>query len=126
MPFVASPSIDYDIQWSGLWVLLGVLADIGPPTEVSITLTLYDRTEGDRIVRSESVHEMTPNLVSIDLMDIPLDAGGWVDNGRVKNSFVAMVRRGHDYRLVTQLDLKAFCLFNRNTNLDYITGDHGA
>ena len=119
-------SIDYDIQWSGLWVLLGVFADVGPPNEVSITLTLQDRTEGDRVVRSERVHEMTPQLTSIELQGIPLDVGGWTDKGRVRNSFVSMVRRGHEYRLVMQLDLKAFSLFNRNTNLDYITGDRGA
>jgi hypothetical protein len=69
---------------------------------------------------------MTPNLTSIDIQGIPLDVGGWTDEDRVRNSFVAMVKRGHDYRLVMRLDLKAFSLGNRNTNLDYTTGDKGA
>lgn len=119
-------SINYDIEWSGLWVLLGVFADVGPPSEVMITLTLVDRTENNRIVRSELVHHMTPNLTSIDIQGIPLDIGGWTDTDRVKNSFMAMLKRGHDYRLVMRLDLKAFSLANRNTNLDYTTGDKGA
>ena len=119
-------SIDYDIQWSGFWFLLGIFADVGPPSEVSITLDLQDRTEGGRLVKSELVHYMTPQLTSIDIQGIPFDVGGWTDKGQEKNSFVSMVRRGHEYRLVMKLELKAFSLSNRNTNLDYITGDKGA
>ena len=114
-------TVYYDIEWRGLWVIVGVLTG-GNKAAMNLDLAIQDLGDLSDILAVHPVHETNPNGVGVDIFEV----GGWTDHGRERGSFTTQLRRGHSYRLTHRLDLRTLSYLNAYYALDYKTGGYGA
>lgn len=119
-------AIDYDVEWAGSFAGSSFLGNTG--SEVLITLELKDMTTGD-VIKSDILHRMSPEL-GIGIKGAAIGFG--TDRGEARSQTLAMVRRGHSYRVSLRLDLESWA-FNiplvpdkPSSSLDYMTAGQGA
>ncbi|MGE5175029.1 MAG: T9SS type A sorting domain-containing protein [Hyphomicrobiales bacterium] len=114
-------TVYYDVEWKGLWILIGVLTGLNQAS-MTVDLALQDLADPSKIIFVRPVHETNPNGVGIDVADV----GGWTDHDRAQGSFTTQLRRGHTYRITYRLDLRTLSFGNAYYALDYKTGGYGA
>jgi len=114
-------TVYYDIQWKGLWAIVGVLTESNQAS-MHLDLALQDVTNLSKVLAVQPIHETNPNGLGIEVFE----AGGWTDNGREQGSFTTQLRRGHTYRLTHRLDVRTLSYLNAYYALDYKTGGYGA
>ena len=113
-------SINYSAEWKGEWTRFGVFTG-GTSAEIKISLSLHDMTD-DVPVASHEIHSEKPEGADFDLFEI----GAWINHDTKTDSFVAMLKRGHEYRLKYTLRLESTSFGNTYVVLDYQTGGWGA
>lgn len=111
-------NVDYSVEWKGGWTLGGLFTGWND-AKSTVTLTLTDRSDGGRVVRSVEIHEQEPDgFVGVDI----IDAGFGLDEGTAVNSMPATLVRGHTYRLGLTIHCEAKGRLNAVIDLDYMTG----
>lgn len=118
-------TISYEVEWRGIWYLAGVLTGFNG-VESSITLRLWDQTDGGRLVRQVEIHHMDAQAAG-SLPGVPLEVGASLDHGTSANTLTAKVVRGHTYRIGLRLRAQGKGALNATVNVDYFGGqDTGA
>lgn len=116
-----SGSIGYDVGWAGGWTISGIYTGYNDVSS-KITLTLSDLTQHGKVVKSATLHSMTPNgFIGISIVD----AGFGLDSGSTVNSMGAPLVRGHTYRVGLTIHCEGKGALNANVSLDYLTGGWG-
>ncbi|MCI0589108.1 MAG: hypothetical protein L0323_20010, partial [Planctomycetes bacterium] len=95
-------SIEYDVEWLGQWALVQVIGGGIGSASAEVTLHLQELPSG-AILKTEKLHKEEPNdQISIDVVG----GGVWVDSGAIQDSFVALLRRGRQYRIRLTLEIR--------------------
>lgn len=89
---VVNALIQYDVSWSGTQAVLGIALN---NTMVNIDLRLIDVTE-NRLIYQKLIHELDMKTHTLKFVNVGLD---YNESGSGINSFSAILKRGHSYKL---------------------------
>jgi len=95
--------ISYDVDWKGRILLVGFLSK--PSVELSIQL--QDLTDGGKPIKGEMIWARDDDAVGFSIPYVPvlsLNIGGGRDENTVSNTFPAVLKRGHSYRITLALE----------------------
>lgn len=114
--------ISYDAAWKGLQLILSVALS---NSSVNVEMTLRDLTE-NKIINRETIHDLDLQSQKVKFVNVGFD---FDDSGTKINTFPAVLKRGHDYRLTFRLTAilqKYLLLAAEASSSDYYSFNGGA
>ena len=114
--------ISYDVSWQGFQLMLAIALS---NSNVKIDMTLRDLTDSENIY-NDIIHDLDLKTHSIKFVSIGVDFN---DTGNKINTFPAVLKRGHSYRLTLKLTatLQKYLLTAAEaSSCNYYTSNRGA